>query len=79
MRAIPEIDAELEAKVEDLGFELVEVRWGGSGRRPVLKLRPTTHGADPGGPEFVLGVLNNTTLAGLACYTQMPRGVDVPS
>ena len=48
MRAIPEIDAELEAKVEDLGFELVEVRWGGSGRRPVLKLRIDRPDSVPG-------------------------------
>lgn len=39
MRAVPEIDAEIEAKVGDLGYELVEIRWGGSGRRPMLKLR----------------------------------------
>lgn len=39
MRVVPEIAAELEGRVEDLGYELVEVRWGGSGRRPQLKLR----------------------------------------
>jgi ribosome maturation factor RimP len=39
MRAVPEIDRELEHRVEDLGYELVDVRWGGSGHRPMLKLR----------------------------------------
>ncbi len=39
MQPVPEIDRELERRVEDLGYELVEIRWGGSGRRPMLKLR----------------------------------------
>jgi len=39
MRVVPEIERELERRVEDLGYELVEVRWGGSGQRPQLKLR----------------------------------------
>ena len=39
MRAVPEVEIELERRVETLGYELVEVRWGGSGKRPVLKLR----------------------------------------
>lgn len=37
MRA--EIERELERRIEDLGYELVEIRWGGSGRRPMLKVR----------------------------------------
>ena len=47
MRAVPEIDDELDRRIEALGYELVEVRWGGSGRRPMLKLRidrPDDHG-----------------------------------
>lgn len=39
MRAVPEIDQGLEGRVEELGYEVVELRWGGSGRRPMLKLR----------------------------------------
>jgi ribosome maturation factor RimP len=39
MRVVPEIEGELERRVEDLGYELVEVHWGGSGQRPQLKLR----------------------------------------
>ena len=39
MRAVPEIDQGLESRVEELGYEVVELQWGGSGRRPMLKLR----------------------------------------
>ncbi len=47
MRAKPEITSEIEARVEDLGFELVELRWGGSSRRPMLKLRIDKPGSEP--------------------------------
>lgn len=39
MRAIPEIDHEVQTRLEELGYEAVEIRWGGSGRRPILKIR----------------------------------------
>ncbi len=39
MRSIPEVERELEARVGSLGFEIVDVRWGGSSRRPSLKVR----------------------------------------
>jgi ribosome maturation factor RimP len=48
MRAVPEIDLELEHRVEDLGYELVEIRWGGSGRRPMLKVRIDRKDSMPG-------------------------------
>jgi ribosome maturation factor RimP len=48
MRGLPEIEAELERRVEDLGYELVEIRWGGSGRRPILKLRIDRSDSVPG-------------------------------
>ena len=48
MRVVPEIAAELEGRVEDLGYELVEVRWGGSGQRPQLKLRIDRPDSMPG-------------------------------
>jgi ribosome maturation factor RimP len=48
MRAVPEIDQELDRRVEELGFELVEARWGGSGRRPLLKLRIDRPDSVPG-------------------------------
>lgn len=39
MRAVPEIDLAMERRIEELGYELVEIRWGGSGKRPMLKVR----------------------------------------
>jgi ribosome maturation factor RimP len=39
MRVVPEIAEELERRVAALGYELVDVRWGGTGRRPLLQLR----------------------------------------
>jgi len=49
MRVVSEIEAELEGRVGDLGYELIEVRWGGSGRRPQLKLRIDRPDSSPGG------------------------------
>jgi ribosome maturation factor RimP len=39
MRAVPEIDHEVHSRLDELGYEAVEIRWGGSGRRPILKIR----------------------------------------
>jgi len=39
MRAVADVERVLENRVEDLGFELVDVRWGGSSGRPVLRVR----------------------------------------
>lgn len=36
---VREISQELEARVEALGFELVEAEWAGSAKRPILRLR----------------------------------------
>jgi ribosome maturation factor RimP len=47
-KPIPEIDAELEARVEDLGMEVVEIEWAGSDRRPILRLRVDFPGSQPG-------------------------------
>jgi ribosome maturation factor RimP len=47
MRVVPEIEQELADRIEGLGFELVEVRWGGSGQRPQLKLRIDRPGSGP--------------------------------
>ncbi len=48
MRLVPEIERELADRVEGLGYELVEVFWGGSGRRPQLKLRIDRADSSPG-------------------------------
>ncbi|MDT8340197.1 MAG: ribosome maturation factor RimP [Longimicrobiales bacterium] len=47
-RVIPEVEGELEARVEALGFELVEVEWAGSARRPVIRVRVDRPDAVPG-------------------------------
>jgi len=38
-KPIPGVAEELDARVEELGFELVEIEWAGSDRRPILRLR----------------------------------------
>jgi ribosome maturation factor RimP len=48
MRVVPEIEQELADRVEGLGYELVEVTWGGSGTRPQLKLRIDRPESTPG-------------------------------
>ena len=48
MRVLPEIERELADRIEGLGYELVEVRWGGSGQRPQLKLRIDRLDSSPG-------------------------------
>ena len=48
MRAVPEIEHGLESRVEELGFELVDVRWGGSGKRPLLRVRIDRPDSSPG-------------------------------
>ena len=48
MRVVPDIERELAERIESLGFELVEVKWGGSGQRPQLKLRIDRPGSGPG-------------------------------
>jgi len=48
MRVAAEIETELEDRVQSLGYEVVDVRWGGSGQRPCLKLRIDRPDARPG-------------------------------
>ena len=48
VRKLAAVDAELEGRVEALGFELVEVSWGGSSRRPILRLRVDRPDSVPG-------------------------------
>jgi ribosome maturation factor RimP len=36
---VPEVETELEERVERLGFELVDAVWAGSGARPILRIR----------------------------------------
>lgn len=39
MKPLPGMESELEERVEDLGFELVEVQWAGSRNRPIIRVR----------------------------------------
>jgi len=48
MRPIPEIESGLEARIEGLGYELVEVLWRGSTRRPLLQVRIDRADSAPG-------------------------------
>lgn len=43
---IPEVEAELERRLRDLGYDLVDVEWAGSDRRPILRVR-VDHLEDP--------------------------------
>jgi ribosome maturation factor RimP len=47
-KPVPEVELELEARVEGLGYELVALEWGGSKNRPLLRLRIDVPGASPG-------------------------------
>ncbi len=46
-RAVSAVDQELETRVEALGFELVQVEWAGSKRRPLLRIRVDRKDASP--------------------------------
>jgi ribosome maturation factor RimP len=47
-KMVPEIHRELESRVADLGFDLVDVEWAGSARRPIVRLRVDRPNAVPG-------------------------------
>jgi ribosome maturation factor RimP len=42
------IERELESRIEALGFEMVELRWGGQTDRPILRLRVDRPDSRPG-------------------------------
>ena len=48
MRSVPEIDRGIETRVSDLGFELVDVSWAGSRKRPILRVRIDRPDSRPG-------------------------------
>jgi len=43
-KPIPEVAAGLDARIEELGFELLEIEWAGSARRPIIRLRVDRQG-----------------------------------
>ncbi len=42
------VEPELFGRIEELGFELVELEWAGKSNRPILRLRVDRPGAEPG-------------------------------
>jgi ribosome maturation factor RimP len=38
-RPVPEVDRELGSRLQQLGYELVDVEWAGSSRRPIIRIR----------------------------------------
>jgi ribosome maturation factor RimP len=48
MRVVSEIDREFEDRVDALGFELVDLQWGGSAKRPLLRVRIDRPDSTPG-------------------------------
>jgi len=47
-RTDPEIDREIEVRVEEMGFELVELEWGGRRDRPIVRARIDLPDSEPG-------------------------------
>lgn len=45
---IPGVEAEFDRRVEELGFEVVELEWAGSRARPILRLRVDRPDSRPG-------------------------------
>ena len=45
---LPDLVDEVELRLERMGFELVEARWAGSARRPILRIRMDVPDAVPG-------------------------------
>lgn len=45
---LPDLVAEVEARLEQMGFELVEAGWVGSPRRPILRIRMDLPDSVPG-------------------------------
>ena len=48
-RAVPEVVRELEGRVAELGYELVDVEWAGSSARPLIRIRIDRPTGDAGG------------------------------
>ena len=47
-RRNPDIEEELERRLEELGFELVDALWAGSAARPILRVRIDLADSEPG-------------------------------
>ncbi|MEX2527988.1 MAG: ribosome maturation factor RimP [Gemmatimonadota bacterium] len=47
-KGIPEVERQLEARVEELGLEVVEVEWAGSSNRRIIRVRIDRPDSRPG-------------------------------
>lgn len=47
-RLVPEVAGELEARIDGLGYELVDVQWSGTARRPLVRIRIDRPGSGRG-------------------------------
>jgi ribosome maturation factor RimP len=48
VKPIDQVEQGLDERVEALGFEVVEVEWGGTERRPIMRLRVDRPDSGPG-------------------------------
>lgn len=48
VRGFPDVESQLEARVEALAMELVDYEWGGNERRPILRIRVDYPDSEPG-------------------------------
>jgi len=48
LKPIDQVEQGLDARVEALGYEVVEVEWGGTERRPIMRLRVDRPDSGPG-------------------------------
>jgi ribosome maturation factor RimP len=47
-KADPEIEREIEGRIEEMGYELVELEWGGRGDRPIVRAKIDLPDSEPG-------------------------------
>ena len=47
-RPVPDVARELESRIDALGYELVDVEWSGSSRRPLVRIRIDLGPGKPG-------------------------------
>jgi ribosome maturation factor RimP len=63
-KPVPEVERELDGRIEALGFEVVRVEWAGSARRPILRVRiDVMGGSEPGDGEGGVSVGDCATVS----------------
>lgn len=69
-----EIQREMEARIEDAGFELVDVEWAGSSARPIIRVRIDVPGSAPGRGVTV----NDCATVSRLLEARLDEHVDIP-